>query len=210
MNIVHIYIRIYSAYVLVKETHTHTQHTRFLSTLETYRHTHRRRGKTLFITSPGRSLVDKVITFWNDFCLSYFENRQLLLMLDSLLPTAPNCLHEKKCTLFQPSWKHLQSDVYINLFIEKKRKKKSSPHPHRTAIPICSSVPLVRARMLFKGTSTGRCETCFYLKFCDLFCLALLSCANYNQAWNLKLHDIFFFWICQTEITFQLTKKKQT
>lgn len=130
MNIVHIYIRIYSAYVLVKETHTHTQHTRFLSTLETYRHTHRRRGKTQFITSPGRSLVDKVITFWNDFCLSYFENRQLLLMLDSLLPTAPNCLHEKNAHCFNLP-ENICNQMYILIYSSKKKEKKN-----RHRIPI--------------------------------------------------------------------------
>lgn len=173
----HIYSHILCICISKRNTHTR-KHKISLhpGNLQTYT-----KKKTQFITSPGRSLVDKVITFWNDFCLSYFENRQLLLMLDSLLPTAPNCLHEKNAHCFNlPETFAIRC---IHLFIyRKEEEKKSSPHPHRTAIPICSSVPLVRARMLFKGTSTGRCETCFYLKFCDLFCLALLSCANYNQA----------------------------
>lgn len=142
MNIVHIYIRIYSAYVLVKETHTHTQHTRFLSTLETYRHTHRRRGKTQFITSPGRSLVDKVITFWNDFCLSYFENWQLLLMLDSLLPTAPNCLHENKNAHCFNLPENICNQMYILIYSSKKKKKKivtASPSNCDTDLFQCSS-----------------------------------------------------------------------
>lgn len=63
MNIVHIYIRIYSAYVLVNTKHTHGHiHTEAndFSSPEIYIHT----KSTQF---NRRSLVAKVLTFWDDF-----------------------------------------------------------------------------------------------------------------------------------------------
>lgn len=96
----------------------------------------------------------------------------------------------------------------IHLFINQKEeeKKKSSPHPHRTAIPICSSVPLVR--MPSKGTSTGRCKTCFYFKFCDLLFFGIIVVRNLQSSMKFEIARYFFFRICQTEITFQLINKK--
>lgn len=122
-----------------KNTHTHTKHTISLPP-KAYKHSH------LY------SIHDKVFspqgdTIRDDFCLSLTKHhsdctKHLLLMLDSL-PTAQNCLHESihSSTTFPPE--SMQSDVHL---LVNKQNRKSSPRPHRTAMEICSSVSLARAR----------------------------------------------------------------